>query len=365
MARLPVQLLAALLAIAGAAPAAATVLIGAAGPAEGPNGATGAQITRGAKLAADRINSEGGVQGEPVEVVEADDGCAEREAEAAARALVARGVALVVGHPCARAAIAAAKVYAEAGIVFIAPATRHPALTAPRAGPMVFRLAGRDDGQGATAGAYLARAFASKPVAVVRDGSLYAKKLAEDAVAALKAAGRGDVLTATIEGGRKDYTGLVAKLAAARTQAIFFTGFPIEGALLLRQIRAAELGTVFLGGDALATPQFVEMAGAEAAGAGALLPHDAARALTDEVLGETFKSRKPTETLVLAYAAVEAWRAAVAQAQSLSATAAGAALQQGAFETVLGPVSFDEQGDADAPSYDIVWWNDGAWRPKD
>ena len=77
-----------------------------------------------------------------MEIVERDDNCAAKEAEEAARALIAQGVALVVGHPCAAAAIAAAKVYAPAGIVFLAPATRNPALTEPRAGPTIFRLGG-------------------------------------------------------------------------------------------------------------------------------------------------------------------------------------------------------------------------------
>jgi branched-chain amino acid transport system substrate-binding protein len=230
---------------------------------------------------------------------------------------------------------------------------------------MVFRLAGRDDRQGASAGAYLARTFASKPVAVVRDRSLYADKLADGALGVLNKAGRGDILTATIEGGRKDFAGLIAKLAAARTEALFFTGFPIEGALLLRQMRTAGLKTIFLGGDVLATPQFVEMAGADATGTGALLAHDSARALSDEVVEKKFGSRRPTVALVAAYAAVEAWRAAVEQARSLSATAVSDALQQDTFETVLGPLSFDEKGNADVPSYDIVWWEDGAWRPKD
>jgi branched-chain amino acid transport system substrate-binding protein len=202
-------------------------------------------------------------------------------------------------------------------------------------------------------------------VAVVRDGSVYATKLAAGAVAALKAAGRDDVLVAAIEGGRKDYAGLVAKLAAARTEALFFTGFPIEGSLLLRQMRAAGLKTVFIGGDALATPQFVETAGADATGVGALLPHDAARALSDEVVGEKFGSHRPRDALVSAYAAVEAWRAAALRAGSLSAAAVAGALQQGTFETVLGPLSFDAKGDADVPSYDIVWWKDGTWRPQD
>ena len=81
--------------------------------------------------------------------------------------------------------------------------------------------------------------FAGKPVAVVHDTSRYGTVLAEGAVAALKQAGRGDVLTATIAGGQKDYGALVAKLAAAHTEAVFFAGFPIEGGLLLRQMRAA------------------------------------------------------------------------------------------------------------------------------
>ena len=30
------------------------------------------------------------------------------------------------------------------------------------------------------------------------------------------------------------------------------------------------------------------------------------------------------------------------------------------FNTVLGRLTFDEKGNAEVPSYDIVWWTDGA-----
>ena len=364
MARLRIPLLAMLLAMALAPAAAADVLVGVAGPGHGSHAAAGSEMLRAARQAADRINAQGGVLGERIRIVEADDGCAEREAEQAARALVAQGVTLIVGHPCASAAIAAARVYAQAGVVFIAPATRHPALTEQRAGPAIFRLAGRDDRQGASAGAYLARAFADKRLAVIDDGTRYAKELAAGALAALKKAGRADVLTETIASGQKDYAKLIARLSAAQTQALFFAGFPIEGGLLLRQMRAAHLATVFIGSDALATAQFSETAGEGAEGAGVLLPHDAARTLSKEALREAFPREAPTGSFVAAYASVEAWRAAAQQAQSLKSEAVSAALQQGSFATILGPVSFEANGDADVPSYDAVWWEDGAWRAR-
>jgi len=364
MTRLRAHLLTCLLAAALAPPAAADVVISIAVPQDGPQAAAGAEIARAVNLAAERINAEGGVMGERISVTEDDDGCVAGSAEATARAIVALHAALVIGHPCASTAIAAAPIYGESHVPFIAPATRHPALTEPRAGPTVFRLAGRDDRQGASAGAYLARTYAASPLAVVHDGSRYAKTLAKDALAALKAAGRDDILTATVSGGQKDYAPLVAKLAAAHTSALLFAGFPLEGGSLLRQMRAAGLETVFIGGDALATPQFAQTAGEAATGAGALLPHDPARTLSPEKLRAAFGARTPTGPFVSAYAAVEAWRAAAQAVHSLEPEAVSGALAQGPFETVLGPVAFDAAGDANVPSYDIVWWEDGTWRAK-
>ncbi len=363
MLRLTTHLLAALIAGALAPATVADVLIGVPGPVKGTLAAAAGDIARGVKLAAERINSGGGVQGEPVKVIEMDDACAATQAESAARTLVARGVALVVGHPCANAAVAAAPIYAQANVVFIAPATRHPALTKRRAGPTIFRLAGRDDRQGASAGDYLARTFPGKPVAVVSDGSRVAQKFVRDALAALKAAQHSVDLTMIIKGGQKDYAQLIAKLKEAQTAAVLFGGFPIEGGLLLTQMRDAGLGAVFLGSDVIANAQLAEAAGADAVGARALLPHDAAAGVPEAARRKHFALQVATTPLVSAYAAVEAWRAASVHAQSLDAPAVSAALQQRTFDTVLGNVSFDENGDARVPSYDVVTWKDGAWRP--
>jgi branched-chain amino acid transport system substrate-binding protein len=344
-------------------PALADVLVGVAAPARGSEALVGADILHAARLAAERFNADGGVAGERIVVVEADDGCAAKPAEEAARSLIDRHVAVAIGHPCGSAAIAAARLYAEAGIPFVG-ATRHPTLTDQRAGPGVFRLAGRDGHQGAVAGNFLAREFAGKPLAIVYGGSVYSKDVAAEASAALKASGRADVPTGTIASGQKEYGPLIAKLAAAHIEAVYFTGYPIEAGLLLHQMRGAGLQATFIGSDTIAGEQFAQAAGEAAEGAGTFLPHDPARTLSAETIRTAFPRLEPTAAFLLAYAAMEAWRGAVLQVQSTAGDSVAKALQGSGFNTVLGRLTFDSKGDAELPAYDTVWWSDGAWRTR-
>jgi branched-chain amino acid transport system substrate-binding protein len=227
----------------------------------------------------------------------------------------------------------------------------------------VFRLAGRDGHQGTIAGTYLAREFAGKPVAAVYGGSTYSKGVAAEAAAALKAAGHADVLSGAIAGGQKEYGPVIAKLAAAKAEAVFFAGYPLEAGLLVRQMRAAGLKATFLGTDAMAAEQFAQTAREDAEGAGALLPYDPTRTLAAETLRKAFPAQEPSGAFVLTYAAMEAWREAAIAAASTAGDAVAKALQTRGFNTVVGRVTFDEKGNAEVPAYDVVWWTDG-WRMR-
>jgi branched-chain amino acid transport system substrate-binding protein len=361
MKRLRASLLALLIAGAAGDTAVAATLIGVAGPTEGPYASVTHDVSRAAQAAARQINADGGVAGAQVEIVEADDGCAEAASETAAREFVAKGVVLVVGHPCGAAAIAAAKIYAQAGVVFIAPATRAAALTVARAGPTIFRLSGRDDRQGAEAGAYIARAFAGKPIAIVQDGSKFARGLAGSAAAALKGAGMTNVLSLAIVGGQKDYTKLIDKLRAAKIEAVYYAGYAIEGGQLLRQMRAAGFDAAFIGSDTLATEPFADAAGDKAVGAQVLLPHEAVRTVAEAARRERFDGQTVTSAFAAAYAAVEAWAAAARRANTTTGPAVSEVLTRDGAETVLGRVHFDAKGDAEMPSFDVLTWRDGAW----
>src|SRR5690606_5216813 len=141
---------AALVAVLNAAPAAADIEIGLALGLSGPVAALGEQARAGAEAAVAAVNAGGGVNGEKIRLEVVDDACDPKQAVAVANLLASKGIALVLGHLCSGAAIPAADVYADEGMVMITASATNPALT-ERGHPTIFRACGRDDQQGAVA----------------------------------------------------------------------------------------------------------------------------------------------------------------------------------------------------------------------
>ena len=163
-----------------ATPAGAEVLIGVAGPMTGKIAWFGEQMERGAALAVADLNAEGGVLGEQVELITADDFCDPEQAVAAAKKLVSDGVIFVVGHYCSGASIPASEVYEAAGVVMITPASSNPMLTELGRANM-FRVQNRDDAVGMAAGNYLADHWPDKKIAILHDNTAFGKLIAEEA----------------------------------------------------------------------------------------------------------------------------------------------------------------------------------------
>src|SRR5215470_15567148 len=101
--------------------AQADILIGVANPLSGSNAWLGTQTLQSIMMAVTDLNETGGLLGQRIRVITADDYCDPQQAVAAANKLVDAGVALVTGHQCSGVAIPAAKIYAAAGILFIDP----------------------------------------------------------------------------------------------------------------------------------------------------------------------------------------------------------------------------------------------------
>ena len=167
-----------MLAAALGGPARADVLIGMAGPMTGKNAWFGEQMERGAALAVADLNAAGGVLGQQVRLITADDFCDPEQAVAAAKKLVSDGVIFVVGHFCSGASIPASEIYAAAGVLQISPASTNPMLTElGRAN--VFRVVYRDDAVGIVAGNYLADHWPDKKIAILHDNTTFGKGVAE------------------------------------------------------------------------------------------------------------------------------------------------------------------------------------------
>lgn len=343
-----------------ARPAHADILIAAAGPITGPLAAMGEQMLAGARQAVADINETGGVLGQKLELAVGDDQCDPKQAVSAANLLVGKQVALVVGHFCSGATLPAAEVYEQEGVVMISPAATNPDLT--EAGHrLIFRTCGRDDRQGYVAGAFMAKRFHGKRMAVLHDKSAYGKGIADATRDALAKHGAPEPLYEAYTAGEKDYTAIVTRLKRAGVEAVFVGGYHTEAGLILRQMRSQGLDAALVGGDALVLREFWGVTGEAGENAYFTFVKDPrADPMAAEVLSRfAAKGKVPEGYVLYTYAAIEAWAEAAKRAGTLDAENVAAMLHGQSFETVIGRLTFDAKGDVDLPSFEIYRWSKG------
>ena len=335
--------------------ARADVVIAVAAPLTGRFAPLGKETLLAVEMAAEDTNAAGGIKGQKVVIVAEDDGCDSARARDAATRLAEQRPAVVIGHPCAGAAIAAAPIYAERKLIFIAPGVRHTVLTDKRAGPGVFRLAGRDDRQGAAAAAALARAAPGGKIAIVQDRTAYARGILADTLKELAALGAPPPLVIPIVAGKRDYPDVVDQIAKAGSQATLFAGYPSEAALILSGLRKAGVSQVFIGSDSI-SGQVMTVPDAQSTTPEVfvLTPYSAALAdvepkLRARILAVAKDAGAP---FTAAYAAAEVWRQAASSAATENFTNIATVISRATFETsALGEIRFDSRGDAMISSF--------------
>ncbi len=353
-----------IMALAMASSVRAEVRIGLAAPLTGSLAWAGGDTLEGAKLAVADLNAQGGVLGEPIELITADDYCEGEQALAAANKLVAYDVAFVAGHQCSGAAIPASKIYAQAGILMISTFATNPKLT-EQGLQNVFRVVGRDDAQGKIAADLLAERWRDQPIAILHDGQAYGRGLAEETRKRLNERGVPEALFDQITPGQGDYFAAIERMRTERITVLYYGGYAPEAALIIRQARDAGYDVQLVSGDALANEDFGLIAGPAADGAlmtqvprPSAIP--AAVALSDRL------DRPNVESAFTAYAAIEVWARAAEIAGTFETEAVAETLRGHVFDTVLGTIGFDAKGDV--TGYDtFTWyvWKGGDYAPVD
>ncbi|WP_114391595.1 branched-chain amino acid ABC transporter substrate-binding protein [Oleisolibacter albus] len=345
-------------------PALAEIRIGLAVPLSGQFAAVGDQLRRGTEQAVADLNAKGGVLGEKLVLVVADDGGVPTQAVSVANRLATDGVVLVVGHLQSGTTIPAAKVYEEEGIVVITPTATAPDVT-EGGQEMVFRTCGRDDQQGAVAGPWLAGNFKGKRVAVINDQTTYGKGLADATTAAMKARDLTPVYEGTLTAGEKDFTALVTALKAAEVEAVYYGGYYPEAALLVRQARDQGLKAQFVSGDTLASGEFWSIAGDKGEGMAMTFSADARTLPAAQAALASLRANgpEPGAYTLYAYAAVQVWAGAAEKAGSSDGLKVAKALRQGQVPTAIGPLGFDAKGDRTSTDYVMYRWSKGSYAP--
>jgi len=360
------SLLAITLVLSVGAAHAQDISIAVVGPITGSNAVFGEQMKRGAGMAVADINAQGGVLGKKLALVVADDACDPKQAVAAANEVVGKKVVFVDGHYCSSSSIPASAVYNEAGILQMTPASTNPALTddaAKKGWDNIFRSCGRDDAQGAVAGKYLADHYKGGQVAIVHDKSTYGKGIADETKKAMNAAGLKEAMYEAITQGDKDFSALVSKMKQANIDAIYFGGYQTEAGLIVRQARDQGFKAQFIGADALVTEEFWKITGPAGEGTLMTFPPDPRRMSAAKAVVERFTAQgyNPEGYTLYTYAAIQAFAAAAAKANSVKEADLSKALHAMTVETVVGPLTWDKNGDVTNPKYVFYVWKAGGY----
>lgn len=316
--------------------------IGVAAPLSDTAAILGAQVHEGATAAA------AGAPGSP-QVEIADDGCSAAGGAAAARRFIAAGVRIAIGFLCTEAVEAAMPLLKEAGIPAITVGARADSLTDRRekTGWPLFRLAPRADAEASAVAAIVTNLWRSELFAIVDDGTIYGRELAESLRAAAEQAALKPVFVDTYRPQMDNQVGLIGRLRKAGATQVFVGGDRDDIAVMARDAAELGAGLTFAGGEMLrSAPGEVPLA------AGTImiaLPEwaDIAGPRTVERLRAS--GIEPEGYVLPAYAAVEIAAAAMDMAAQTRRPLRDVLADQ-EFRTALGPIRFNANGDlADNP----------------
>ena len=226
---------------------AGTVKIGVFEPASGDNGAGGKQETLGIQYA-NHVQPTVDINGETykVELVTADNESDTNKGISAAQTLVSSGVSMVLGTYGSAVAIAAGKVFKEAGMPALGITCTNPQVT--QGNPVYFRICFLDPFQGTVLANFAYENGQRKAYCLSKLGDDYSVGLVNYFVEAFEKLG-GKVVEEQFPQGNSDFTSYVAN-AKAKGCDVFYSPVSIEAAaLIIDQAEAQKLGMPILAGD--------------------------------------------------------------------------------------------------------------------
>ncbi|WP_432240494.1 branched-chain amino acid ABC transporter substrate-binding protein [Herbaspirillum robiniae] len=345
------------------------VAIGYAGPISGSSGKVGKSQQHAVELALQEINARGlkiGGRKIAFKLVIGDDRGDARTATLIADYLVRSRVAAVIGHWNTAASMAAAPIYAAAGIPQISPGSSARQFTA-EGRPGVFRIIGHDDDGGAHAGSYAARTLESKRIAVIDDDSSFGRNLAATFIRSLHDNGMDAVAQESVNAKTSDFNQQLGRIRTKNPDLVFFAGLGAQAAILARNMRRMHIDATLMAADGTAGPLFIELAGSDGVGTLALAPGPAEEKMPGwKAFEKKYKAQFDEDIerfAPFAYDAAHVLAAAAQEANSTDGARLSAALHAIRYNGLTGSIAFDREGNLRNAGYTMYVLLQGKWMP--
>lgn len=349
-----------------------TIQIGLQAPLTGDYAAEGQWAQQSVEVAAELINKKGGVLGKPIEIVVVDDASNPKDSALAAQKIITQGLKQVIASYGSSVTAPAADLYDANKVVSVGYGCTAVRLTMEKQRPYFFRTAGRDDTQSEFFVKFATEELGAKRIAIMHDNQDYGKGVADDAKKYLQPFIDSQqvelVYFDAITPGESDYSAVVSQIKSINPDVWFFTGYYGEAALLLKQARDAGVTSIFVGNNAVPTPEFVKIAGVDIVNGSIHLNEpmpqflnfaeskeflDAYQAKYNELPGSIWA--------VYAADALNALVAAIAKAGSTDPDQVASVMRTMTDANgITGPLMFTERGDRkDIPYYAYIYNDQG------
>ncbi len=316
----------------------------------------GSQSMRGAQLAVEQINADGGIRGRRLELAAVTDSAdAQLAVPVADQFYDDQTVIAVIGHSTSGATLAAATIY-NRGLAAISPTATSPEIS--DAGPWIFRVAPSDAVNSGSLARFAIRELGTR-AAILYANEPYGRGLREGFGRAFEAAG-GALLEQYpyIEGETADFEAYLLGIQRAAPDLIFVAGLDASAGLIIRQARALDIEAPIIGGDGL-----LGLAGLDPVYDGTyvgLLYHPDAPSQFGRQFLEAYRRRygqPPDHFAALTYDAVmlvaDAARQVGFARQRIRDYLQTVGNGRESFQGVSGTIAFDDNGDPREKSYAV------------
>lgn len=342
------------LAFSASAGAQQVVKIGHVAPISGPSAHLGKDMENAARMAIDEVSAKGYmINGQKVtlQLIAEDDGADPKQGTAVAQKLVDAHVNGVIGHLNSGTSIPASRIYNDAGIVQISPATTAPVYTHQHF-PGAFRVVASDAKLGSALSKYAIDTLHAKTIAVIDDRTTYGQGVADEFVKGTKKPGVRVVGREFTSATATDYTAILTSIKAKKPDLIFFGGMDSVAGPMLKQMKALGIPAIFMGGDGMCTDALGRLAG-DGLGESKVFCAEAGGVKgPQEKVMEDFRARykKKFNMDVQLYApyvydAVMVMTTAMQNAKSADPAKYLPALKAIKYQGVTGTIQFDANGD--------------------
>lgn len=332
------------------------VKVGVLDPVSGIWTNVGTSIKQGIEFA----TKEHAIDGLDITYIYKDTNCEAAKAEKATEELIAEGVIAIIGDLCSGSTLAAVPLAAEAKIPVVSATSTNPALT--NAGPYFSRTIPSDSFASEFTADLLYKKTKITKLAIIHSDDTYGVGLNDAVSAAFKALGGTVVATESFKNEATDLAGQVARIQAAKPEALYLvTSSSVSWVALMQKMKDVGLSIPVYSAESLKDLTFIKDAGALAEGLYIIAVSEGSDAYIEKYQGAyaTDPGLYSAQAYDAARVVVEALNTGAAAGEDMRA-----AIRKVTFDGASGTIKFDANGDV-SPNFSVYKVVDGKFRVQD